>query len=132
MADLEGTQQLLSRLSPVQSYGKVTKVVGLVAEGRGIKAPLGSVCQLLPDAREDHVINAEVVGFKDDILQYTLAKRRLGRRAGQLTRKDIRMQFRSVSTVSSITSREEAITFSSGSSGCLILSRKTRSRMGFT
>ena len=44
-ADLDGTLQLLGSLRPVQSYGKVTKVVGLVAEGRGIKAPLGSLCQ---------------------------------------------------------------------------------------
>lgn len=86
MADLEGTQQLLSRLSPVQSYGKVTKVVGLVAEGRGIKAPLGSVCQLLPDAREDHVINAEVVGFKDDILQLMPYGEMRGIRPGSLIR----------------------------------------------
>ena len=88
MADLEGTQQLLSRLSPVQSYGKVTKVVGLVAEGRGIKAPLGSVCQLLPDAHGDHVINAEVVGFKDDILQLMPYGEMRGIRPGSLIRKD--------------------------------------------
>ena len=39
-ADLDGTLHLLSDLQPAQAYGKVTKVVGLVAEGRGIKAPL--------------------------------------------------------------------------------------------
>ncbi|MDD3312366.1 FliI/YscN family ATPase [Pseudodesulfovibrio sp.] len=54
---------LLESLDPCQSYGKVTKVVGLIAEGRGIKAPLGSVCYLLPDDKRS--IPAEVVGFRD-------------------------------------------------------------------
>ncbi|WP_462323696.1 FliI/YscN family ATPase [Desulfoplanes sp.] len=56
---------LLSDLTPVQSYGKVNKVVGLVAEGQGIKAPLGSICQLLPDGHSTECINAEVVGFRE-------------------------------------------------------------------
>jgi flagellum-specific ATP synthase len=57
---------LLDDLTAVQSYGKVSKVVGLVAEGQGIKAPLGSICQLLPDRTGGGgSINAEVVGFRD-------------------------------------------------------------------
>ncbi|WP_419785117.1 FliI/YscN family ATPase [Pseudodesulfovibrio sp.] len=54
---------LLESLDPCLSYGKVTKVVGLIAEGRGIKAPLGSVCYLMPD--DQRSIPAEVVGFRD-------------------------------------------------------------------
>ncbi|EFI33918.1 ATPase, FliI/YscN family [Desulfonatronospira thiodismutans ASO3-1] len=57
---------LVRDMNPVMTYGKVTKVVGLVVEGRGLKAPLGAICQLLPDeAHEDSAINAEVVGFRD-------------------------------------------------------------------
>ncbi|NCD24654.1 MAG: FliI/YscN family ATPase [Deltaproteobacteria bacterium] len=55
-------------MDPVQAYGTVTKVIGLVAEGRGIKAPLGSTCELIPDARSSHIIQAEVVGFRDDVV----------------------------------------------------------------
>jgi len=54
---------LLEDLDPCQTFGKVTKVVGLIAEGHGIKAPLGSVCYLLPDHGPS--IPAEVVGFRD-------------------------------------------------------------------
>ena len=55
--------ELLQELNPVQSYGKVTKVIGLIAEGQGIKASLGSTCQLI--AENEQAINAEVVGFRD-------------------------------------------------------------------
>ncbi len=54
---------LLKDFDPCQTFGKVTKVVGLIAEGHGIKAPLGSVCYLLPDSGKP--IPAEVVGFRD-------------------------------------------------------------------
>ncbi|MGL1864066.1 MAG: FliI/YscN family ATPase [Pseudodesulfovibrio sp.] len=54
---------LLEDLDPCQTFGKVTKVVGLIAEGHGIKAPLGSVCYLIPDNKDP--IPAEVVGFRD-------------------------------------------------------------------
>jgi len=54
---------LLEDLDPCQTFGKVTKVVGLIAEGHGIKAPLGSVCYLLPPGSKP--IPAEVVGFRD-------------------------------------------------------------------
>jgi flagellum-specific ATP synthase len=85
-ADLDGTLQLLSGLQPAQAYGKVTKVVGLVAEGRGIKAPLGSVCQLLPGDSSRHVINAEVVGFRDDVMLLMPYGEMRGIRPGSLIR----------------------------------------------
>jgi flagellum-specific ATP synthase len=86
MADLDGTLHLLSELQPAQAYGKVTKVVGLVAEGRGIKAPLGSVCQLLPDDTGRQVINAEVVGFRDDVMLLMPYGEMRGIRPGSLIR----------------------------------------------
>jgi flagellum-specific ATP synthase len=84
--DLDGTRQLLTSLQPTQAYGKVTKVVGLVAEGRGIKAPLGSVCQLLPDDTGRQVINAEVVGFRDDVMLLMPYGEMRGIRPGSLIR----------------------------------------------
>ena len=86
MADLDGTLHLLSELQPALAYGKITKVVGLVAEGRGIKAPLGSVCQLLPDDTGRQVINAEVVGFRDDVMLLMPYGEMRGIRPGSLIR----------------------------------------------
>lgn len=85
-ADLGGTLQLLSGLQPAQAYGKVSKVVGLVAEGKGIKAPLGSICQLLPDDAGRQIINAEVVGFRDDVMLLMPYGEMRGIRPGSLIR----------------------------------------------
>ena len=43
-----------------QTFGKITKVVGLIAEGQGIKPPLGSVCHLLPEDKGSTPIPAGV------------------------------------------------------------------------
>lgn len=85
-ADLEGTLHLLRELHPAHAFGKVTMVVGLVAEGRGIKAALGSVCQLLPDENGRQVINAEVVGFRDDVMLLMPYGEMRGIRPGSLIR----------------------------------------------
>lgn len=55
---------LLHSAQPMQSFGKVNKVVGLVAEASGINASLGAVCHILPDDGGEPVA-AEVVGFRD-------------------------------------------------------------------
>jgi len=63
--DTEGCLSLLRDMEPCRAYGKVSKVVGLIAEGMGIKAPLGSVCHLMPEGEGAQPIAAEVVGFRD-------------------------------------------------------------------
>ena len=64
--DASGAIALLEGLRPAHVYGKVSKVVGLIAEGRGMRAPVGSVCQLLSDdGGQAHEVPAEVVGFRD-------------------------------------------------------------------
>ncbi|EFL50165.1 flagellar protein export ATPase FliI [Solidesulfovibrio fructosivorans JJ]] len=66
--DASGAIGFLERLRPAHTFGKVSKVVGLIAEGRGIRAPVGSVCQLLSDDGGNGQIRevpAEVVGFRD-------------------------------------------------------------------
>ena len=55
--------RLVSSLDPCQVFGKVTKVVGLIAEGRGLTAPVGSLCHIIVKGEEP--IPAEVVGFRD-------------------------------------------------------------------
>ena len=76
--DPKGAVRLLSGLRPITAYGKVNKIVGLVAEGSGIKAPLGSLCHILPEAsqgvpqaeRGEDVVPVEVVGFRDGNLRF--------------------------------------------------------------
>lgn len=64
--DAAGAMARLEALRPARTYGKVSKVVGLIAEGRGIRAPVGSVCQLLSeDGQNVREVPAEVVGFRD-------------------------------------------------------------------
>lgn len=67
----------LEGISPITPYGKVNKIVGLVAEGSGIKAPLGSLCHILPEAPkgvarvdDQEGVAVEVVGFRDDRLLF--------------------------------------------------------------
>ena len=69
LLDPQACSRLLRASNPVRSYGKVTKVVGLVAEGSGLRAPLGAVCHMLPDD-DAHGIAAEVVGFREGNLLF--------------------------------------------------------------
>lgn len=69
LLDPQACCRLLRAGNPVRSYGKVTKVVGLVAEGSGLRAPLGAVCHMLPDD-DAHGIAAEVVGFREGNLLF--------------------------------------------------------------
>jgi flagellum-specific ATP synthase len=64
--DAPACLSLLEDLDPVRTYGKVSKVVGLIAEGKGIRAPLGAVCRLIPEGHSGEGVPAEVVGFRDD------------------------------------------------------------------
>ncbi|MHC1790932.1 FliI/YscN family ATPase [Solidesulfovibrio sp.] len=64
--DAAGGIALLEAMQPMKTYGKVSKVVGLIAEGRGIRAPVGAVCHMLPgDGSPGCEVPAEVVGFRD-------------------------------------------------------------------
>ena len=47
--------------------GRISRVVGLVAEGRGLGVSIGSLCQVETDEHQN--ICAEVVGFKEDVVQ---------------------------------------------------------------
>ncbi len=60
----DAAARLLSAADPCQVFGKVTKVVGLIAEGRGLTAPVGSLCHIVVEG-EEQPIPAEVVGFRD-------------------------------------------------------------------
>ncbi len=77
--------QLLESASPLHIFGKVNKVVGLVAEGSGLRAPLGAVCHMIPEGEEQGVA-AEVVGFRDGNLLFMPYGDMRGIRPGSLIR----------------------------------------------
>lgn len=77
--------QLLRTSNPVRLFGKVNKVVGLVAEGSGLRAPLGAVCHMLPDEGSEGIA-AEVVGFRDGNLLFMPYGDMRGIRPGSLIR----------------------------------------------
>lgn len=83
--DPKACSQLLKQSSPVRLYGKVNKVVGLVAEGGGLRAPLGAVCHMLPDGTSEGIA-AEVVGFRDNNLLFMPYGDMRGIRPGSLIR----------------------------------------------
>ena len=75
MSDPRVSRALLSGISPVVSYGKVNRIVGLVAEGSGLKAPVGALCHIMPEHRagrpdDDEGVPVEVVGFRDGNLLF--------------------------------------------------------------
>ena len=61
-------QTILDRTDPIKQTGVVQKVLGLLVESLGPQVKIGEVCQILiPGA--DETIWAEVVGFRDRIVQ---------------------------------------------------------------
>ncbi len=83
--DPSACKQLLQNSSPLHVFGKVNKVVGLIAEGSGLRAPLGSVCHMIPEGEENGVA-AEVVGFRDGNLLFMPYADMRGIRPGSLIR----------------------------------------------
>ncbi len=63
--DFSKYHSVLNASDPIRANGTVTKVVGLVAEARGISSKLGNVCDIYPH-RDKPGIKAEVSGFRDD------------------------------------------------------------------
>lgn len=59
---LEKAEETIASFQSVRVFGKVTKAVGLVVEGAGIRASIGDICEIIT---EENTIEAEVVGFKD-------------------------------------------------------------------
>lgn len=49
-----------------EEFGKVTRIVGLIIEAKGIFAPIGTLCYIYPASTQDTPVHAEIVGFKED------------------------------------------------------------------
>ncbi len=82
--------RILESTRPCRSYGKVCKVVGMIAEGCGVRAPLGTVCSLIPDGEgaSGNEIAAEIVGFKDNAVLFMPYGDMRGIQPGSLIRSD--------------------------------------------
>jgi flagellum-specific ATP synthase len=64
---MSATHDMLARLDATDrlaSYGRVTRVVGLVVEATGLDVGLGSLCRITSHS-QDHSVLAEVVGFHE-------------------------------------------------------------------
>ncbi len=61
--DLSRYVALVDRVNPVQTYGKVSEIVGLVVEGYGPASSIGEVCLLYPNGGRKSLV-AEIVGFR--------------------------------------------------------------------
>ncbi len=68
---------LLAEIEPARLVGRVRRVSGAVAECDGLRAPVGSLCEILP-----YGLRAEVVGFRDDVAVVIALGDTAGVRAG--------------------------------------------------
>jgi flagellum-specific ATP synthase len=62
---IEGYHRMLAEMDPVPLNGRVSRVVGLLIEGEGPGATVGSQCLIYPKESDTDPIPAEVVGFRD-------------------------------------------------------------------
>jgi|LakMenEpi03Aug12_release.lakeMendotaPanAssembly.Ray.scaffolds.fasta_scaffold39377_4 flagellum-specific ATP synthase len=63
---LNNCKQQLKQCETLQTYGRVTRVAGLVMEAVGLKLAIGTPCHIpLPNG---HRLDVEIVGFKDNRL----------------------------------------------------------------
>jgi len=62
---MEQFHKEIKKSTNLQISGKLTKVIGLVLESNGPKAPIGEVC-VLKDKNGNEICKSEIVGFKDE------------------------------------------------------------------
>jgi len=75
----------LANVTLLESYGRITNVVGLVAEANGPAARLGEACTIHPEGASA-AITAEVVGFRGETILLMPLSSMTGIRAGSLVR----------------------------------------------
>lgn len=63
--DLKKYRSFISDISPVRKTGKVKSITGMILEGDGPAAPLGSYCAIFSNIRKTSA-EAQVVGFRDN------------------------------------------------------------------
>jgi len=68
MINLEKYKKIIDETQSMNEIGKVIRIIGLVIEADGPSSSIGDLCYIYPDAGVEPV-HAEVVGFKDNIIQ---------------------------------------------------------------
>jgi flagellum-specific ATP synthase len=63
MYDLERYYRMIEGIDPIEVYGKVSEVIGLLVEGYDPGSSIGKMCQIYPNG-DTRPISAEVVGFR--------------------------------------------------------------------
>lgn len=58
---------VIERITPVQSHGRITKVVGLILESNGPASSIGCVCDII-SKNKNYQIKAEILGFRDNVV----------------------------------------------------------------
>lgn len=61
---IQKTEEVLHEIKPFKIYGKVIKALGLIVEAKGLNASIGDICEIIS---HEHSIEAEVVGFRDNV-----------------------------------------------------------------
>ena len=63
--DFDRYRRTIEGVNPLNTYGKVSGVIGLLLEGHNPEASIGEMCRVYPEGR-DRTISAEVVGFRKE------------------------------------------------------------------
>lgn len=68
MINFDKYKNIINETQSMNEIGKVIRIIGLVIEADGPSSSIGDLCYIYPNVG-DNPINAEVVGFKDNIIQ---------------------------------------------------------------
>jgi len=68
MMNLSRYYKAIEDADPIQVYGKVTQIVGLIIEGHGPGSSIGELCDIYPKGGA-RPVEAEAVGFKGEHIQ---------------------------------------------------------------
>jgi len=63
--DFEKYHRTIKDIDPLVTYGKISGVIGLLAEGHNPGTSIGEMCRIYPDGNGG-TIGAEVVGFRNE------------------------------------------------------------------
>ncbi len=68
MSNIDKYKEIIEQTCTMNEIGKVIRIIGLVIEADGPPSSIGDLCYIYPDTGKEPVM-AEVVGFKDNIIQ---------------------------------------------------------------
>ncbi len=66
MITIEDLLQEIEGISAYKRYGKVKRVIGLMIESKGPESSIGDVCNIIINKKKNRIVQAEVVGFRDE------------------------------------------------------------------